>query len=260
MNYTLSVSGNVLTIAPSGALLNYNTQYTVTIAAGLSGYYDIYDYELASDYIFWFTSQYCPLFTTLNRVKLAAGPYAEQYTDDTIYRMIHRNSMDIIDIYNISYSTNYAYDSQGCDPSGAPYAFRRYVECKTAYDLLSLLKLNGSLDGTSGGDQLKTLGDMTIKYGGAGSSAGAFRPDQNKLKELYDCWNEQLRMIKTIKTAVKGFYSTSKGYLHPTRDIAHNRIIRGVSFNNSYPGGPWENAPEWIGYYNGRYPSGPGRY
>jgi hypothetical protein len=259
MVYTLEVSGNVLSIIPTGTL-SYNTQYTVTLSAGLSGYYDTIDYELENDFVFWFTSQYCPLFTTLSRVKLAAGPYSEQYTDDTIYRMIHRNSIDVIDIYNITYGTDFAYDSQGCTASGLPFAIRRYVECKTAYDLLSLIKLNGSLDGSSGGDQLKTLGDMTIKYGGPGSAgAGGYAPDQNKLKELYNCWNEQLRMIRTISVAVRGFYDESKGYQHPVRDFAHNRIIRGVSFNNSCPHGPWYNSPEWIGYYNGPYPGGPGR-
>ena len=256
MEFTVLISGNTLSLIPTGNLL-YNTEYTVTIPAGMSGYYDIYDYTLESDFQFWFTSQYCPLFTTLNRVKLAAGPSIDTFTDDAIYRMIHRNSIDVIDIYNVAYSTNYAYNYAGCTPSGIPYAIRRYVECKTAFDLLSVIKTNQSLTGN--GEVSKTLGDMTIKYGPLGGGSAGFAPDQNKLKELYNCWNEQLRMITTIKVAVKGYYDESKGFAHPVREFHHNRVIRPVSFNNSNPDGPWYNSPDWKGYYHGLYPGGPGR-
>ena len=238
--FSLSVSGSVLTIDPDDRLLA-NRQYTVTIGAGVSGLISATEWGATSEeYTFWFTSAYCPIFTTVGRVKLEAGPGADSISDDTIYRMIHKNSMDIIDIYNISHGTTNAYDFWGCDWQGAPFQFSRYVECKTAYDILALVRIASG----SGGDQFKTLGDMSIKYGGNPMSA----TDPNKLKDLYNCFQESLRMIRNIKVAVKGYYDASKGFAHPVREFQHNRVIKAISFNNSQPGGPWEKHTPWTGY------------
>lgn len=245
MDYTLSISGSILSIIPSGEL-DYNTQYTVTIGAGVSG--DISSTEwgaLSSDYSFWFTSQYCPLFTTLGRVKLEVGPTANSFSDDSIYRLIYKNSIEAVDIYNISHSTNLPYNYWGCTYTNVPFHLSRYVLCKTAYDILNIAKISG-IDGGSGGNQLKTLGDMTIKYGGPSAAEAA--SDPKKIKDLYACWQEALRMVRNVKVAVKGYLDTSKGYAHPVHEFHHNRVIRAVSFNNAQPRGPWENHTPWNGY------------
>lgn len=234
-----------------------NRQYTTTVSAGLTGVYDSETYYLLNDFAFWFTSRYCPIFSTVGKIKLTGGPSIENFYDDTIFRMMHKNSLDVVDLLNQAHNTNYAYDYWGCSWHDVPLVMRRYVECKTAYDLISLLKLSSSMNG--GPDQIKTLGDLTIKYGGSNGNSGA-NADPNKLRELYNCWNEAMRSLETVRIAVKGYFDTSKGYGHPVREFHHNRIIRGVSFNNSNPNGPWYNSPEWIGYYHGQYPSGPGRY
>jgi hypothetical protein len=168
-------------------------------------------------YEFYFTTLYCPLFTTVTRVKLTGGPSIENVPDDTIYRMIHKNSIDAVDLYNLSQGSNViTYEQWGCDYTNVPIIFRRYVECKTAYDLISLQKLYNSVN-PAGGGQTKTLGDMTIKYDGGSTSGGVSPGDPNKLKELFDCWNDAIRSFRTIAVAVRGYFDVSKGYPHPVR-------------------------------------------
>jgi hypothetical protein len=248
MTYTLLTSGNLLTILPD-APLTANREYKITLLSPISGVYDSVGYTLSADYIFWFTSAYCPIFSTLTKVKLEAGPIADLVIDDTIYRMIHKNSLDAVDLYNIYHSSAIPYDYWGCTWHDVPFILRRYVECKTAYDLLSLLKLSGAGNLGTGGDQTKTLGDMTIKYGGddGGNSGGGNGVDPKKMGDLYNCWQEAKRGIQAIRVAVKGYWDESKGFAHPVREVQHNRVIRAVNFSNACPSGPWENALYWRG-------------
>jgi len=226
MNFDITYTGNILTLIP-GEELQTNSEYKITIYRGTSGLLPpsgtISD-VMTTDFEFWFTTTYCPLFSTLNRVKLQAGPSANEFIDDTIYRMIHKNSIDAIDLYCISNNTTIAYDYWGCDWVDVPMLLRRYVECKTAYDILAILRTSQAVGGA--GNQLKTLGDMTIKYDNGKSSAAG---DPQRMKDLYTCWNEQIRMFRTIKAAVKGYYDQSKMYAHPVLDTYHNRIIKPVT-------------------------------
>lgn len=250
MNYTLTVEDNVLYIHPSGGL-DRNTEYSISLYPDISGAYPPSSgiAKLGIEYTFWFTSQYCPLFTTVGRVKLLAGPEADTLVDDTIYRMIHKNSLDIIDYYEMSYNKTIPNDYWGCTYEKVPIQMKRYVECKTAYDVLNFARIAAQGGSNGGSNQTKTLGDMTIKYGGGDSTASG--PDPNKLKDLYECWNESLRMIRNLRVAVRGYYDESKGFAHPVRDVPHNRIIRGVNYTNSNPAGPWEPSRNWSGY---KYP------
>lgn len=237
-DYTINVDDNIVFLDFTERCTS-NRQYTVTISPGISGMLpDGTIAALESEYQFWFTSLYCPLYTTIGRVKLQAGPVADTFTDDTIYRMIHKNSLDAIDLVNISYyssSYNLAYDAYGCDYQGAPFHIRRYVECKTSYDLLALAKLNSSANGGGGdGGQLKTLGDLTIKYSPAGGSAASIAQDPKRAADLYECWRESLRMIQNMKVAVKGYYDQSKGYKHPVLSYTTNRVIRPVTKSIGY--------------------------
>jgi len=244
MVYLLQTYENLVSIVPSGSL-SYNTLYKITINTGMSGYLPetgAYD-TLDEDYTFWFTSTYCPLFTTVNRVRLEAGPVADSLIDDTIYRMIYKNSMDAVDIYNLAKSQTNTYTTWGCGPNDIPFLFRRYVECKTAYDILALME---SVNGNNV-DQLKTLGDLTIKYGGTGGGSGP-KSDPSKKKQLLDCWTEILNSLNGIRTAVRGYYDESKMYAHPVREPYHNRVVRPILTNNVNPVGPWENGYDWQTY------------
>jgi hypothetical protein len=238
MDFTTAISGNVLYIYPTTDIIN-NRQYTILLSQGISG---VIPPSGATDimeepYEFWFTSVYCPQFSTANRIKLQIGPLAESIIDDTIWRMIHKNSIDAVDLYNMSNGLNIAYDYWGCDWQDVPKNIRRYVECKTAYDVLSIMRVTQQMSGDSA-NQLKTLGDMTIKYGGSGG--GSNNIDPKRLSDLYTCWNESMRMFKNMSVTVKAYYDISKGYAHPVREDAYNRIVRPViPYGNNYTPGTW---------------------
>lgn len=225
MNFSYQISGNLLYITPTGELPN-NYQYKIVIDAGLSGLVlpsgDVA--ILTTDYEFWFTSYYCPTFSTPNRIKLQIGPLADNIIDDTIWRMIHKNSSDAIELYNINTGDNLSSTYFGCTSENIPMHMKRYVECKTAYDILSIMRITSQMGGGTG-DQLKTLGDMTIKYGAAGGNPSI---DPKRLSDLYACWNESLRMFKNMAVTVKAYYDNSLGFGHPQREPAYNRIVRPI--------------------------------
>lgn len=232
MDFELQINGNILYIIPNDEF-STNKQYNINIEPGISGQFPpIGDVGIISEnYNFWFTSIYCPQFTTAKRVRLQAGPAIDSFIDDTIFRMIHKNSIDAIDLYNISNSTNRSYNYWGCDWQDIPLQMKRYVECKTAYDILAILKMSNSF--SNGPNSTKTLGDMNIGYSGSTETA----PDPKKMAELYACWNDALRSFNGIQVAVKGFYDVSKGYSHPVRDVSRNRVIKPVTFNGSFTPG-----------------------
>lgn len=246
MTYNFTVSGAYLYVNLEEELTT-NTIYTLTIS-DISGVYESGYFPLVQPYSFWFTSQYCPLFTSLTRVQLGVGPtLATWLTDDTIYRLIHKNSIDAVDIYNSWHNTSFEYDYWGCTWETVPVLFRQYVECKTVYDIFALQDLVNSNGGIGGAGQLKTLGDLTIRYDGNSVSGTGDAKDPNKKKQAYDCYMEALNGIKNagILSAVKGWYDTTKQFPHPTYDIDHNRVIRTVDFSNSTPNGPWARSTAW---------------
>jgi hypothetical protein len=240
MSYYLSVSGATLSINFNEILVT-NRVYTITLSPYIQGIYNSGLYSLDDEYSFSFTSKYCPLFTTVGKVKLQGGPLVDTFLDDTILRMIHKNSLDAVDLFNMSTYSTISYDYWGCSWHDVPARLRTYVECKTAYDVLSILRVTQQMSGGAG-DQLKSLGDMTIKYGGAGGNPSI---DPKRLSELYNCWNEALRMFASngagLRATVKGYWDTSKGYSHPVRAVHENRIIRPVfpQQGNYTPGTPY---------------------
>jgi len=253
MDFNILVSGEYILLEPSGDLIS-NQVYTVTLMPGISGYGIDGTYTLDSEYSFWFTSLYCPLFSTVTKIRLEAGPAADIVADDTIYRMIYKNSLDIVDIINSAKGTTYAYDAWGCTWHNVPIGLRRYVECKTAFDLLTLVQTLSSGSAAGGLSQTKSLGDLSIKYGTPSGSSAGTAADPSKKKQLYDCFMEVLKSVQTsgITAAVRGYYDESKGFAHPVREPEHNRIVRPVSFANAQPNGPWVRGAPWRGYTYGR--------
>jgi len=233
--------------------LNYNTEYTVNISKELTSCNGL---SMEQDESFWFTSKYCPMFTTATKITFILGPEAEAFTEDTINRYIHRTSKEAIDLMNVGVGCNgkakIPYDYYGCTPEGVPYNLQRYVECKTAYDLLNLLDRLRLINGTSAG-QTKTLGDMTIKYNGIGRS-GDNCPSCGPKKDLYDCWMGLQGILSNsptlcgtgagINNGVRGKYDVSKGFSHPVFDVTHNRVVK----PRPNAEGPWYNTT------NFRYP------
>jgi len=220
----------------------YNHEYHVNILAGLSGVYNGYMEE--SDK-FWFTSQYCPLFATITTIELMGGPTIENFSEDTVYRMIHKNSIDVIDIYNLGNGTSYPYSYWGCTPQNVPFLMRRYVECKTTYDLLNIAENYVGVSNTVG--QTKHLGDLDIKYTGTPGSSGSKELTAPDIKKrLFDCFNSIIDYFsRGVSIAIKGIYDCSKGYPHPVLDVGHNRVIKGIDPWLESSSGPGFNGLGW---------------
>lgn len=172
------VSGDVP--YPTGNWLSYNKEYYITIDSTLSGGLT---WPMEADYQFTFTSRYCPLFSSVNEVRYEAGDFINNLMDDTINRIIHKNSTYIINRYvNLkgAIPTNYT-----CDGSLLNVAFKRYVTCKSALDSITATQLS------TGGNALKKLGDMTIQYGGINAKTDP----NNKKQELKECIDSTLSVI-----------------------------------------------------------------
>jgi hypothetical protein len=121
-------------------------------------------------------------------------------------------------MYNMGGHT-IGYETWGCPGSNFFYEFKRYVECKTAYDLLNILDRVSN----TGVAQMKHLGDMTISYGAAPKGSGDGGPTK---KDLYNCFNAIVNAMCNIRVAVRGIFDVSKGFPHPVMDPDHNRITK----------------------------------
>jgi len=214
----------------SSTFLSFNNEYTIAVDPLIKG---LTKTLFNTRYSFWFTSQYCPLFTTPMRIKLLGGPILESFTDDTIYRAIHKNSLEVLSMLSGGRYIN-PDNITVCDSSSVPAEAVKYVECKTAFDLLGLMDAL-SMGGSA---QMKQLGDMTIQYGGSGSGNKKLDAPSPK-KGLYDCFMSAMNALGGIKWAVRGLYDVSKGYPHPVMDITSNRTINTFDTQNANPSGPW---------------------
>ena len=227
LNYRFFVDTNKIYIVfPYCNGLRFNNEYTVTVNSGIKG---VEKTQYNDPYSFWFTSKYCPLYSTVTKIKLIAGPNIESFSDDTILRLIHKNSLEALSM--VGGTKKLPINYYNCDGSRAPPEVIKYVECKTAYDLLAMLDALH----LSGVSQTKTLGDMTIKYGGQAHPG----KDLNPKKLLYDCFLSAMHMLSNIKWAVRGIDNYSKEYPHPVRDNTSNRVVNRFDSTNATVAGPW---------------------
>lgn len=102
---------------------------------------------------FMFTTAYSPLYCSVQKVRLAIGPYIREVPDDTINRSIFNNSLLAYQLANETYGQ----ESWGID--SPTFAAKMYTCCKTQYDLLNAELLNRIGDA----GQLKRLGDFTVQ-------------------------------------------------------------------------------------------------
>lgn len=202
------VSGDVATTQTNW--LEANKEYYVTVMDGISGGLT---YPLKTDYTFTFTSAFCPLFSSVNDVRYEVGDFINNLTDDTINRIIHKNSKYIITKYvetHGAYPTNYT-----CDGSLIHNAFTRYVLCKSALDAITAIQLS------TGGKTMKKLADVTFEYGGI----DAGKDPNNKKQALKECIDASLHIIFSgynFQIGVRGkSFSKQK---HPMYDPSYGRL------------------------------------
>ena len=104
--------------------LEYNYEYTITIDA--SGLYGDGMYYMESDYTLVFSVELCPLWSTVESVRLTAGPILDNIPDDTLNKMIHKSSLAAISKF--FQGTN----PFGCSYTTVPEPVYRWVTCSTA--------------------------------------------------------------------------------------------------------------------------------
>lgn len=159
-------------------LLEENNEYTVTVKAGLSG---LETNDLPEDYVFMFTTQFDPLFSSVSRIRLNIGPMIRNIPDDTINRFIHENSILAQRLY-----PTWA----GIIPANnIPFYVAEYVTCKTKLDVLHAAML-----GYAGSGGKKALADLSIEKDSPGTDI--VRLAQGKIDQLLECIYEMENLVE----------------------------------------------------------------
>lgn len=173
-----------------------NNEITVTLSDDIK---DANGTELGSQYKFMFTTGYRPYYCSIPFIRTSIGAFIREVPDDTIARTIYFNSLEAYNIGNTIYS-QYKWDMDS--PS---FAAKRWVCCKTQYDLL----YGKLLDMASvGPGQMKRLGDFTIQ-----ESTDIQAGIKGALQKALDCTDAWLKLMldkyrrAKTKMAVKGVSS-----------------------------------------------------
>jgi len=147
-------------IQPSGDTLYWTTPYSsdwyqnneiiVTVSKyvmNASGNY------MSESQQFMFTTAFNPLYCSVQKIRMAIGPYIREIPDDTINRTIFNNSL-------LAYQlANETYGQQQWNIENPSFAAKMYTCCKSQFDLLNAELLNRVGDA----GQLKRLGDFTVQ-------------------------------------------------------------------------------------------------
>lgn len=123
----------------------FNTEVRVKVTTGVESV-DGATLLQADNYIF--TTQYCPLYTSADMLRIEMGPAVSILTDDTLCRIIHKNSLEAWELSGRAIPFR--------DPNSR---IKRWVLCKSILDILNVLMLASDLRA----GETKTLGDLTIR-------------------------------------------------------------------------------------------------
>jgi hypothetical protein len=186
----LRVEGDkvVFQIDPAGEFL-HNTEVHVTLTTDVQSTTGA---SLESEVDYFFTTEYFPLFVGARYIRTELGSAIGDITDDTINRIIHKNSIEAWEL-----------SSRGINLSSPTWWARKWVICKTILDMLGVLKLSADLSA----GQAKTLGDLSISVRPASPHLGAKHQQAvDCIKDLGDLFGADL--MATV--AVKGIGSSTE--------------------------------------------------
>jgi len=214
--YILPPSGNTLYwTTPYSSDWWQNNEITVTISKEVI--------SASGDYLgeaqqFMFTTAYNPLYCSVQKIRMAIGPYIREVPDDTINRTIFNNSLLAYQLANETYGQN----QWGIeDPS---FAAKMYACCKTQYDLMNAELLNR----IGGAGQLKRLGDFTVQD--QLDLSKAMRPAMDQAESCMAFWVDRL-VGKTGKAhpkmAIKGISNSATPPMRGVR--TWTRTVPGMS-------------------------------
>ncbi len=143
---TLSVSGTELTITVASGLLFTNNVVTVTLDKSISS---TAGSDLGTDYTFYFTTAYEPLYSSVRKLRLDIGSYILNVPDDTINLSIFEASLEADKLtWHLPTEDNEYYK----------FVRRQWTTCRAAETLLMNVMQAG------GGLKMKQLADLRVEY------------------------------------------------------------------------------------------------
>jgi len=144
---TFTISGKTIvwTKGSSEPNFNYNEEVLFTFKEGIG---TAGGGELADDVTVAYTTKFFPRFVGARYVRLELGPIASAVVDDTIERVIHKNSM-----------MAFEHSGRNLDPTNPTPASRRYTAAQTTMDIIDMFTMRTAAEG----GQSKSLGDLRIQ-------------------------------------------------------------------------------------------------
>lgn len=168
LSFSLSVSGSVVTLRLDPDQLLENNIVKLTLGSGIQNT----DGDNLSEYSWYFTTTYNPLYTSIRRIRFDLGPLVASIPNETIMFAIFEASLyvDAISFMPIS-------------PQAATYL--SFAKRELATCLAELMLISGSQGFGPGDTMSKSLGDLSVSRGDGGYSAG---DKGNELKECIAKW------------------------------------------------------------------------
>ncbi|MHA2067817.1 MAG: Ig-like domain-containing protein [Candidatus Thorarchaeota archaeon] len=198
---TLATEGDsIYYVLPSTDDFLHNTEVLVTITTEVESDTGA---VLVEEDEYFFTTEYFPLFFGIRQLRLELGPVVASLADDTLCRIIHKNSIEAWELSGRAFNL--------CEP---PYRYVQWVRCKSVLDVIATLSLSRDL--TAG--QTKTLGDFTLRSGPADPELGAKYRQATKCVEDIVIGPEGSGMAVA---AVKGSQAAGERFDHKTRTWDH---------------------------------------
>jgi hypothetical protein len=143
---TLTTSAATLTITIPSGLLFVNNVVTVTLDDAIA---DTSGNTLGTDYSFYFTTQYTPLYSSVRKLRLEVGAFISSIPDDTLNLAIFEGSLE---------ADALTWNKDGATTDYFTFVRRQFVTCKAA----EILLLNAG--GISMGLKSKRLADLEVAY------------------------------------------------------------------------------------------------
>lgn len=191
--YLNSVADNVLTITPSGVLVDDyrpSTVYSVLLKSDIA---DPSGIVLGSDYTFSYRTFLLPFYSTLRIIRSNIGNLISKIDDIEIERLIYENSVYILSVAKTPWD-----ESEGDD---IPEAAKNYVACKTKLDLVNRMYFDG------GPVTSKSIDDFSVSH-----SRGFLTVVMKKIDSLTDCVKQNLGIIRTGTAFAEPLYAVKGEY------------------------------------------------
>jgi hypothetical protein len=225
---TFTVSGSSLTISFTNTTVDQslfaNNMIFVELDETVA---DTDGNALGSDYTYYFTTTYDPLYSSVRRVRLELGQLINDIPDDTINLAIYEASLeaDALTFGTLVFDTASA-------STHFIWARRQYVTCVAELILL------GAMTGQGGGSdgKSKRLADLNVSYSGGG-------PLDDLIDKAIACRNQHEKIL------------TSSGVLGPGTSLQPQMVIKGANDpDRPYIGREWERTSTY-GNPNDRVPA-----